>query len=107
MPASQSMTTPEAAARQSIDAALEEAGWIVQDARAANLQAGRGVAIREDPLLGGHGRLPALRGWPGRWRRRGQGGRLNPDRRGAPDRQVQPGSAATRPSSGPPAALPL
>ena len=49
------MTTPEAAARQSIDAALEEAGWIIQDARAANLQAGRGVAIREVPLRGGHG----------------------------------------------------
>src|SRR5437764_15422617 len=49
------MTTPEAAARQSIDAALEQAGWIIQDVQTANVQAGRGVAIREVPLRGGHG----------------------------------------------------
>lgn len=38
---------PEAAARQQIDAALAAAGWAVQDRAAANLQAARGVAIRE------------------------------------------------------------
>ncbi|MCB9764944.1 MAG: DEAD/DEAH box helicase family protein [Alphaproteobacteria bacterium] len=39
--------TPEQQARQDIDAQLLQAGWIVQDARAINLGAGRGVAVRE------------------------------------------------------------
>jgi len=38
------MVKPEAAARQQIDAALEAAGWDVQDAHAVNLAAGCGVA---------------------------------------------------------------
>ena len=42
-------------ARQKIDADLMAAGWIVQDAGAANIHAGRGVAIREFPLRSGHG----------------------------------------------------
>ena len=46
---------PEQTARVGIDAALEEAGWIVQDADEANLAAGRGVAVREFPLAPGHG----------------------------------------------------
>ncbi|MDP2675316.1 MAG: type I restriction-modification enzyme R subunit C-terminal domain-containing protein [Dehalococcoidia bacterium] len=49
------MVKPEAAARQQIDAALEAAGWDVQDAHAVNLAAGCGVAIREYPLKTGHG----------------------------------------------------
>jgi len=47
--------TPERAARRRIDAALDAAGWQVQDATAANLLAGRGVAIREFKLKSGHG----------------------------------------------------
>jgi type I restriction enzyme, R subunit len=47
--------TPEQRAREQIDAALVAAGWFVQDAKAANLRAGRGVAIREAPLARGHG----------------------------------------------------
>lgn len=47
--------TPEAAARQLIDRALEAAGWVVQDRAAVNLRAARGVAIREFPLKSGHG----------------------------------------------------
>src|SRR6478672_5230969 len=48
-------TKPEAIARQQIDAALEAAGWIVQDAKQASLGARRGVAIREFALKRGHG----------------------------------------------------
>lgn len=46
---------PETEARQHIDALLEAAGWQVQDAKAANIHAARGVAIREFPLASGHG----------------------------------------------------
>jgi type I restriction enzyme, R subunit len=49
------MVTPEAAAREKIDEALGLAGWAVQDAKATNLGAARGVAIREYPLKRGHG----------------------------------------------------
>jgi type I restriction enzyme R subunit len=38
--------TPEQSARQQIDAALEAAGWIVQDRAAMNLAAAPGVAVR-------------------------------------------------------------
>ena len=44
------VTTPEALARETIDDALRLAGWIIQDAKDANLDAGPGVAIREFPL---------------------------------------------------------
>ncbi len=46
---------PEALARKNIDRLLTAAGWMVQDARAANVHAGPGVAIREFPLKEGHG----------------------------------------------------
>lgn len=46
---------PEAIARQQIDAALEAAGWSVQDARRASLGAARGIALREFALRRGHG----------------------------------------------------
>ncbi|MDE1837176.1 MAG: DEAD/DEAH box helicase family protein [Euryarchaeota archaeon] len=46
---------PEAEARKEIDRQLAEAGWLVQDARDANLHAGPGVAIREFQLMPGHG----------------------------------------------------
>jgi type I restriction enzyme R subunit len=49
------MPTPEELARQKIDADLALAGWLVQDANAANVHAGRGVAIREFPLKPGLG----------------------------------------------------
>jgi type I restriction enzyme R subunit len=41
--------TPEAQARQLIDAKLEAAGWQVQDAKRPDLGAARGVALREYP----------------------------------------------------------
>jgi hypothetical protein len=47
---------PEAKARRDIDAALEVAGWMVQDIKDLNLAAGRGVAVREVPLKSGHGK---------------------------------------------------
>jgi len=47
--------TPEAAAREKIDALLQAAGWCVQDEGDANLGAARGVALREFPLKKGHG----------------------------------------------------
>ncbi len=49
------MTKPEEAARLSIDAALCEAGWLVQDSNAVSLSAGLGVAVREYPLSAGYG----------------------------------------------------
>lgn len=47
--------TPEQQARQTIDANLRAAGWMVQDRAEANLHAGRGVAVREFKLEKGHG----------------------------------------------------
>lgn len=41
------MPSPERQARQTIDQLLTAAGWAVQDFKAANLQAARGVALRE------------------------------------------------------------
>jgi type I restriction enzyme R subunit len=52
--------TPEARARVRIDEMLAAAGWAVQDARAANLDAARGVAVREFLLAPGHGRADYL-----------------------------------------------
>ena len=49
------MPTPEAAARSHIDAALQSAGWHIQDFAELNLAAGLGVAVREFPLARGHG----------------------------------------------------
>ncbi len=49
------MTTNEQSAQEGIDAALEQAGWAVQDADAVDLGACRGVAVREFPLKTGHG----------------------------------------------------
>ncbi len=49
------MATPEDQAREHIDQALEQAGWRVQDYKSANLHAGRGVVLRNFPLVSGHG----------------------------------------------------
>ncbi|MDZ4856394.1 MAG: type I restriction-modification enzyme R subunit C-terminal domain-containing protein [Nitrospirota bacterium] len=49
------MPTPEDQAREHIDQALEQSGWRVQDYKSANLQAGRGVVLRNFPLQRGHG----------------------------------------------------
>ena len=46
---------PEAEARVEIDKLLTAAGWDVQDAKATNIHAARGVAIREFPLGKGFG----------------------------------------------------
>ena len=46
---------PEQQARANIDRLLELAGWSVQDVAALNVHAARGVAVREFPLLHGHG----------------------------------------------------
>lgn len=45
--ADDSYLLPEQKARQRIDAMLEAAGWVVQDAKAVNLYASTGVAVRE------------------------------------------------------------
>ena len=47
--------TPEEQARQTIDEALHQAGWDVQDMRHVNVNAAQGVAIREFPLKAGYG----------------------------------------------------
>ncbi len=41
------MNQPEEQARENIDALLDRCGWQVQDKSYANLQAGRGIAVRE------------------------------------------------------------
>jgi type I restriction enzyme R subunit len=48
------MATPEARARQNIDAQLTACGWVVQDRAGMNLYAGQGVAVREFPLETGY-----------------------------------------------------
>lgn len=50
-----SATGPEQAARQKIDEALTQAGWVVLDRDLTNLSAGRGVAVREFKLASGYG----------------------------------------------------
>src|SRR5664279_2458069 len=52
--------TPEDLARENIDLLLCAAGWIIQDRDAANITAGRGVAIREFPMKKGHGEADYL-----------------------------------------------
>ena len=47
--------TPEARARQTIDALLMQAGWHVCNMGDANIHAARGVALREFPLNTGYG----------------------------------------------------
>jgi type I restriction enzyme, R subunit len=47
--------TPEARARQTIDALLMQAGWQVCNMSDANISAARGVAVREFPLNAGYG----------------------------------------------------
>ncbi|OEU45316.1 MAG: hypothetical protein BBJ60_08070 [Desulfobacterales bacterium S7086C20] len=47
--------TPEQEARETIDKMLDQSGWDVQDLRAANIHAKKGVVIREFPLNQGHG----------------------------------------------------
>jgi transposase len=47
--------SPEQVARRSIDRLLAAAGWAVQDYRAADLTAARGVALREFALNPGYG----------------------------------------------------
>jgi type I restriction enzyme R subunit len=49
------VTAPEEQARQTIDRLLAAAGWAVQDFKAADLAAARGVALREFELNPGHG----------------------------------------------------
>lgn len=44
---------PEQRARQRIDAQLIACGWVVQDYRAVDFSAGRGIALREAPLKSG------------------------------------------------------
>ncbi len=44
---------PEEKARQKIDALLSQCGWTIQDYKALDLSAGRGIALREVPLKSG------------------------------------------------------
>jgi type I restriction enzyme, R subunit len=46
---------PEDRARANIDRLLTAAGWLIQNRDSINIEAGRGVAIRESPLAPGHG----------------------------------------------------
>ncbi len=53
-------TEPEQRAREEIDRILSQAGWVIQNRSETNLQAARGVAIREFPLKSGHGEADYL-----------------------------------------------
>src|SRR4051794_11851291 len=55
-----SYVLPEGRARMRIDEMLDAAGWAVQDARAVNLAASRGVAVREFVMKRPHGRADYL-----------------------------------------------
>ena len=44
---------PEQRARQQIDTQLSACGWVIQDYKAADFSAGRGIALREVPLKSG------------------------------------------------------
>ena len=46
---------PEARARVVIDEQLAAAGWVVQPYKSIDLDAARGIAVREFPLVSGHG----------------------------------------------------
>ncbi|MGH3048936.1 MAG: type I restriction-modification enzyme R subunit C-terminal domain-containing protein [Gaiellaceae bacterium] len=59
-PAAEDYLAREARARMQIDEMLALAGWVVQDAGAVKLSAGRGVAVREFVLAPGHGRADYL-----------------------------------------------
>lgn len=48
-------STPEEQARQTIDEALQQAGWDVQHVQQVNVHVVQGVAIREFPLKSGYG----------------------------------------------------
>jgi type I restriction enzyme R subunit len=65
-----STLTPEQRARQQIDAHLSACGWVVQDYKAVDFSAGRGIALREAPLKSGT--CDYLCCPQGRRRRRGQ-----------------------------------
>lgn len=54
------LTTPEDKARETIDQLLTSSGWEVQDRKNANLDAARGVAIREFSLGQGYGEADYL-----------------------------------------------
>lgn len=54
------MVNPEQAARQEIDRLLTQAGWAVQDFKAADVHAARGVALREFELTAGFGAVDYL-----------------------------------------------
>src|SRR5439155_10249174 len=47
------MPSPEELARQNIDALLKQCGWTIQNRSTINLDAARGIAIREGALKGG------------------------------------------------------
>jgi type I restriction enzyme R subunit len=53
-------TTPEELARRTIDGMLVSAGWLIQNRPDANIDAGRGVAIREFALGQGFGEADYL-----------------------------------------------
>jgi hypothetical protein len=51
---------PEKEAHQHIDNVLRQAGWHVQDVRAVNLYADRGIALQEFALKPGPGRAESI-----------------------------------------------
>jgi type I restriction enzyme R subunit len=81
--------TPEAQARQQIDARLAAAGWVVQDLKQLNLGAGRGVAVREVPTDTGPADYLLFIDRTPRRRDRGQARQHDPDLRRGADRTLR------------------
>ncbi len=48
MPVATKNQNPEQIARDAIDKRLAEAGWVVQDKKAIDLNAGQGIAVQDE-----------------------------------------------------------
>ena len=97
------MPKPEDAARETIDAALEQAGWAVQDADKANLHGSRGsrwrVPVEEGPRFADY--LLYVEGRPPGSSRRRRRGRPSPGSRRRPPSIARGSRTPSRRTSGP------
>ena len=82
--------SPEREARESIDTALEAAGWAIQDRATMNITAAPGVAVREFKMVKGHGFADYLLFVNGK--RRSARWRPSPPATGSPTSSSRPGS---------------
>jgi type I restriction enzyme R subunit len=94
---------PEDRARANIDRLLTAAGWLIQNRSSINIDAGRGIAIREFQLAPGHGFADYLLYVDGY-----AAGVIEAKKAGVPlvgrnpVRQIQPGPSGNSPCAAPP-----